>query len=77
MPTKFKYANESRQTTSFKKSYCLTLEVAVDSCGKIIKHNFADTRQLPTMKIQLIEKFGNRVHRRRYRLELNLEMKRI
>lgn len=75
MPTKFKYANENRQTISFKKSYCLALEVAVDSCGKIIKPDFADTRQLPTMKIQLIEKFGNRVHRRRYRLQSNLEMK--
>ena len=74
MPTKFKYANENRQT-SFQKSYCLALEVAGDSCGKIIKPNFADTRQLPTTKIQLIEKFGNRVHRRRYRLQSNLEMK--
>lgn len=54
MPTKFKYANENRQITSFKDSYCLAWEVAVDSCRKIIKPRSADTRQLSTMKIKAI-----------------------
>lgn len=53
MQTKFKYANENRQTTSLKESCRLALEVAADSCRKIIKPHSAVTRHLSTMKIQL------------------------